>query len=162
MSTKTPNTYKLCSFCSIILSHAKICSGCHIQSYCDKACQKKDWINHREFCGKNKNKQLLDEVSQTIDNMTQEWRIAVKKMNNEKLVPVFMINPNSYKHTLLNLNFETSSFGNIKKMYRSYQKNIDIEDIMETSNMMLCGIIIDSSLRLIFASTGEIGYIKLN
>ncbi|KAJ7616609.1 hypothetical protein FB45DRAFT_230815 [Roridomyces roridus] len=34
------------------IQDVKLCSQCQITSYCSAACQKKDWSDHKKFCGK--------------------------------------------------------------------------------------------------------------
>lgn len=46
---KQENTDYLCTYCSKS-GPTKICAGCKCVRYCDRVCQKMDWIHHKEDC----------------------------------------------------------------------------------------------------------------
>ena len=37
-----------------LISKSSLCSGCRLVYFCDKSCQKAEWLNHKAFCNKNK------------------------------------------------------------------------------------------------------------
>lgn len=40
-----------CAYCKVLLGRVKPrCSSCHTKSYCNAACQKKDWPDHKRSC----------------------------------------------------------------------------------------------------------------
>lgn len=43
---------KGCSFCKKNAEKMTKCGGCHAAYYCDRSCQKSDWPEHKERCGK--------------------------------------------------------------------------------------------------------------
>ena len=36
-----------------LISKSSLCSGCRLVYFCDKSCQKAEWLNHKAFCNKN-------------------------------------------------------------------------------------------------------------
>lgn len=46
----TMKTIPRCSCCQKLSKHALVCSGCQINRYCDRICQKKDWREHKRLC----------------------------------------------------------------------------------------------------------------
>ena len=42
-----------CDYCGETVATNKICSRCHTAMYCNRDCQKKDWIRHKQLCPHN-------------------------------------------------------------------------------------------------------------
>ncbi|BCS83689.1 hypothetical protein QLL95_gp0434 [Cotonvirus japonicus] len=53
INTQVVKPIKHCATCNIYSRIMKTCSGCQNIYYCSEDCQRKNWSNHKNYCGKN-------------------------------------------------------------------------------------------------------------
>lgn len=60
LSQEAANDERLCVYCTKLLVHSSLCSRCKEVRYCGPECQKKDWINHKIYCGETPLKEVAE------------------------------------------------------------------------------------------------------
>ena len=69
---------KRCDFCYEGIKNPMVCSRCKAASYCNKACQKAHWEDHKKLCCKDitilSNKEGEDLVSSLLEKTKKEVR----------------------------------------------------------------------------------------
>ncbi|KAJ3042587.1 hypothetical protein HDV00_007122 [Rhizophlyctis rosea] len=58
-----------CPSCHTFDKQLYACSGCHVNRYCSKECQKADWANHKGFC--------VSEAAKGVGKFVGEFKLAV-------------------------------------------------------------------------------------
>ncbi len=59
--------------------HFKVCAGCHVARYCNAACQRSDWLSHRQLC------QQMQQVQQQAQQASRAQRRVCRAITQVRL-----------------------------------------------------------------------------
>ncbi len=79
-----------CFHCHEISTDLKLCSKCSIARYCSKQCQREDWSQHKNYCGKS---MLHEDVVHLVDieGKTNDDQNRLLELKNENGDPLFEV-----------------------------------------------------------------------